>query len=84
MTERKHYNLKDLLSENDFIEMFSGIKIGFEKESLRLAKSTISKTSHPRSLGAAICNSFITTDFSEAQLELITPPSRGNADSLSD
>ena len=49
-------------------------KIGIEKESLRIDKSKISSTSHQHFLGNSLCNRYITTDFSEAQLELITPP----------
>ena len=49
--------------------------IGLEKESLRVAESgSISQTVHPAALGSALTNPAITTDFSEALLELITPP----------
>ncbi len=49
--------------------------IGLEKESLRVAESgSISQTPHPTALGSALTNPAITTDFSEALLELITPP----------
>ena len=49
--------------------------IGLEKESLRVAENgSISQTPHPDSLGSALTNPAITTDFSEALLELITPP----------
>ncbi len=49
--------------------------IGLEKESLRVADDgSISHESHPQALGSALTNPAITTDFSEALLELITPP----------
>ena len=48
-------------------------KIGLEKESLRIFQSKISSQPHHDSLGSALCNKWITTDFSEAQLEFITP-----------
>ena len=49
--------------------------IGLEKESLRVAESgSISQTAHPSSLGSPLTNPAITTDFSEALIELITPP----------
>ena len=49
--------------------------IGLEKEGLRVTPDgTISQTSHPKSLGAALTNRYITTDYSEALTELITPP----------
>lgn len=50
-------------------------KIGIEKECLRVNKEgKISNTPHPPKLGAALTNPYITTDYSEALLELITPP----------
>ena len=46
---------------------------GLEKESLRVNKEgTISTINHPAKLGSALTNQYITTDFSEALLELIT------------
>lgn len=49
--------------------------IGLEKESLRVAESGgISQAKHPEALGSALTNPYITTDFSEALIELITPP----------
>ena len=49
-------------------------KFGIEKESLRVFQSTISRQKHQASMGSPLCHRFITTDFSEAQLEFITPP----------
>jgi glutamate--cysteine ligase len=50
-----------------------GMGRGVEKESLRVTpEGTLAATSHPRALGAALTHPHITTDFSEAQLELIT------------
>ena len=50
-----------------------GIGRGVEKESLRVTQQgTLAMTPHPRALGAALTHPHITTDFSEAQLELIT------------
>src|SRR5688572_30805065 len=46
---------------------------GVEKESLRIkADGTLADTPHPEGLGSALTHPSITTDFSEAQLELIT------------
>ncbi|WP_024299429.1 glutamate--cysteine ligase [Methylomicrobium lacus] len=51
-----------------------GLK-GIEKESLRIGKDgMIAQTAHPRSLGSALTHPYITTDYSEALIELITPP----------
>jgi len=49
---------------------------GVEKESLRVdADGRLSRTGHPAALGSALTNRYITTDFSEALLEFITPAS---------
>ena len=49
--------------------------IGLEKESLRVdAAGEVALTPHPPGLGSALTNAYITTDFSEALLEFITPP----------
>jgi glutamate--cysteine ligase len=49
------------------------LRRGIEKESLRVrGDGTLATTSHPRGLGSALTHPHITTDFSEAQLELIT------------
>lgn len=51
-----------------------GLK-GLEKESLRVTPAgRIAQTPHPESLGSALTHPHITTDFSEALIELITPP----------
>ena len=50
-------------------------KIGLEKECLRVTENgTISQTSHPVTLGSALTNPYITTDYAEPLLEFITPP----------
>jgi glutamate--cysteine ligase len=50
-----------------------GIRRGIEKESLRaLADGQLAMTPHPAALGSALTHPNITTDYSEAQLELIT------------
>ena len=53
--------------------LFHG-KIGIEKESIRFDENGISNIPHHQIFGSALCNRYITTDFSDAQLELITPP----------
>jgi glutamate--cysteine ligase len=50
-------------------------RIGLEKETLRVNREGhIADTPHPAVLGSALVNPYITTDYSEALLELITPP----------
>ncbi len=47
---------------------------GIEREALRVdPKGDLAQTPHPAFLGAKLTHPMITTDFSEAQLELITP-----------
>jgi glutamate--cysteine ligase len=56
-------------------EVMDANLFGLEKEGLRVAPDgTVAKTPHPAGLGAALTHPYITTDFSEALLELITPP----------
>lgn len=63
-----------LLADKGDINLPNSISRGIEKESLRVSKdNTISSADHPASLGSALTNKYITTDFSEALLELITP-----------
>ncbi|MFN3712347.1 MAG: glutamate--cysteine ligase [Alcanivoracaceae bacterium] len=54
------------------------IRRGIEKESLRITPTgTLAQTPHPRSLGSALTHPHITTDYSEALLEFITPATTG-------
>jgi glutamate--cysteine ligase len=49
------------------------LRRGIEKESLRVRPDgSLATTPHPAALGSALTHPFVTTDFSEAQLELIT------------
>jgi glutamate--cysteine ligase len=53
--------------------VLTGLRRGIEKESLRVRPDgTLVTTRHPRALGSALTHPHITTDFSEAQIELIT------------
>lgn len=52
-----------------------GRMIGIEKECLRVAADgTLSALAHPPALGSPLTHASITTDFSEALLEIVTPP----------
>ncbi|RFA29838.1 glutamate--cysteine ligase [Alkalilimnicola ehrlichii] len=54
-----------------------------EKESLRVnLDGEIAQTPHPRALGSALTHPCITTDYSEALLEFITPPYPELSDTL--
>jgi glutamate--cysteine ligase len=51
-----------------------GGRKGVEKESLRVTPDgSLAHTPHPKALGSALTNEHITTDFSEALIELVTP-----------
>ena len=64
--------LNELKDKGFFDELI--IKRGIEKEFFRVdSDGFISKNSHPKSLGSALKNKYITTDFAEAQVELVTP-----------
>src|SRR5215467_6801636 len=55
-------------------EILQGGRKGVEKESLRVTpEGRLAQTPHPRDLGSALTNEIITTDYSEALIELVTP-----------
>jgi glutamate--cysteine ligase len=57
--------------------LLQGGRKGLEKESLRVTPDGhIAQTPHPRALGSALTNENITTDYSEALIELVTPTFR--------
>ncbi|MES9874861.1 MAG: glutamate--cysteine ligase [Candidatus Sedimenticola sp. 6PFRAG7] len=63
--------------------LLGGGAIGLEKESLRVSpEGGIAQTPHPHVLGAALTHPYITTDYSEALTEFITPPFEDVADAL--
>ena len=56
---------------------------GVEKESLRVGSDgALSRRPHPRAFGAALTHPYITTDYSEALPELVTPPQRSQWETL--
>ena len=62
-----------LVTENTRNHLAGGRK-GIEKESLRVdANGLLSLLPHPTALGSPLTNSYVTTDFSEALLEFVTP-----------
>ena len=65
--------LAELKNSGTYMHL-KGVMHGIEKEGLRVDSSgALSSTPHPHLLGSPLTNSCITTDFSEALLELITP-----------
>ena len=63
----------DSLNLSDFIKLS---RRGIEKENLRSNNSSISLEPHPKVYGSSLTNSRITTDFSEALIELVTGPNK--------
>lgn len=56
---------------------------GIEKEGLRMqSDGFLSHTPHPKTLGSKLTHPFITTDYSESLLELITEPKSSVKDAL--
>lgn len=52
--------------------------IGLEKEGLRVSPTgDIAASKHPKKLGSALTHPYITTDFAESLLEIVTPPLPG-------
>lgn len=63
------------IADEEWSNALKGIQRGFEKECLRIDKQgRLAHTPHPNRLGAALTHPMITTDYSEALLEFITPP----------
>src|SRR5215470_19913391 len=55
-------------------QILQGGRKGVEKESLRVTpEGHLAHTPHPAALGSALTSEHITTDFSEALIELVTP-----------
>ena len=57
-------------------QLLRGIQRGYERECLRVdSNGKLALTFHPSGLGSKLTHPWITTDYSEALLEFITPPS---------
>ncbi len=60
--------------------LLRGITRGYERECLRVDRNgALAQTPHPLALGSKLTHPWITTDYSEALLEFITPPSQDPA-----
>ena len=70
-------------SAREQAQVLRGITRGFEKECLRVdPRGRLAQTPHPPALGSKLTHPWITTDYSEALLEFITPPSQDNGFAL--
>ncbi len=66
--------LSGLVNARERGVLSGGLK-GVEREALRVTPDgRISQAPHPRALGSALTHPHITTDYSEALIELVTPP----------
>ncbi len=73
LIQRLHTLGRDVSSKT-LAQALRGNRIGLEKESLRVTPAgRIAATLHPPGLGSPLTHPHITTDFSEALIELITP-----------
>ena len=71
------------LADPEARNILNSIQRGIEKESLRIgADGKLAQTPHPGGLGSALTHPSITTDYSEALLEFITPVSTDIEQSL--
>ena len=58
-------------------QILRGITRGYERECLRVdAMGQLATSPHPQALGSKLTHPWITTDYAEALLEFITPPSQ--------
>ncbi|HPQ94228.1 MAG: glutamate--cysteine ligase [Thiothrix sp.] len=65
------------------LDALRGSRVGLEKESLRVTpEGRLSQRPHPSVLGSALTHPWITTDYAESLLELITPPQEHSAQAL--
>ena len=68
-------NNLNLLAKDNLLPLLRVGLVGIEKESLRTdLAGLIATTDHPDALGSALTHPYITTDYSEALLEFVTPP----------
>ncbi|MCL2298492.1 MAG: glutamate--cysteine ligase [Proteobacteria bacterium] len=71
------------LSKHGETEALRRVRIGLEREALRVSpEGRLSQRPHPYALGSALTHPQITTDYSEALLEFVTPPLTTPEDAL--
>lgn len=75
MSEKFHQQLAQL-ADPSILPLLAKLRRGIEKESLRIdSDGHLAQTPHSAALGSALTHPSITTDYSEALLEFITPVS---------
>jgi glutamate--cysteine ligase len=74
-----------LLGDAAHLSLLTRCLHGIERETLRVdEQGELAQTAHPVALGSALTHPQITTDYSEALLEFITPAEPNPADTLAD
>ncbi|TWI57305.1 glutamate-cysteine ligase [Pseudomonas duriflava] len=69
-----------LLGESAYLPLLTQCLHGIERETLRVdSQGNLAQTPHPAALGSALTHPQITTDYSEALLEFITPTAQDPA-----
>lgn len=82
MYKRLEQRLRNLTT-NHLAAHLREARTGLEKESLRVTpQSYLAQTPHPKVLGSALTHPWITTDYAESLLELITPPQARSGEAL--
>lgn len=82
MTRQFDKRLQALATAADPGLLQGGLR-GVEKECLRVTPDGyVAQSDHPQALGAALTNRYITTDYSEALIEFITPPQQATPATL--
>lgn len=70
------FKINNKLLQGDWLASTRHLFHGVEKENVRVDKTGhIAKTPHPKAFGPALTNPWITLDFAETLIELVTPPS---------
>ncbi len=83
MVEQKLRRRLNQLTSSAQHGLLTGAHIGLEKESLRVSPDgKLAQTPHPAALGSPLTHPLITTDYSEALTEFITPPLAGTGEVL--
>ncbi len=76
MSELYARRIRDL-RQQDCRSLFAGGLRGIERECLRISgDGLLAQTPHPAALGSPLTHRYITTDYSEALLEFVTPPQK--------
>lgn len=65
----------NIISNNNISSLLLQGSFGLEKENQRVTKDgNLAMTAHPAVFGDKLTNKYVTTDFAESQVEMITPP----------